>query len=276
MSEEGPKFTNSESDNDNSRVLLPLFLDNSKLIKNIIIYKFPNFSKDYSNRQKDIITIKKTNFDNPNAYFDLRNINTSDLENLEAQRRTDEFITQHISEIRRVAMSPADRRKRFMSSSGLIADPNKSDPSEVITVGNNAVIPLGEIVTNIDFMPGGRTSKDPTMLTQSLAAGINGIVELLDAIDHGRNELPSVFVGHTNINMALIAQRIGFEITDQCRDQNGNIDRERTRFTVVGKLDNIRAKVEQFKQSAKYVRLQKRASKLGSSVIPKPRLSPVG
>lgn len=155
----------------------------------------------------------------------------------------------------------ANRRDSFHSSTGLSATVCQSLPVlDEYTIGGEKVEFTDNSFTKIDFMPEGRAYKDPAKITQSLSAGINGIAELVEAIDKGDKNLVPVFVGHTNINMALVAQRMGFEIVDSCRTLDGEIDRTKTLFTVVGRLSTIRDRVEQFQQTAKYQRLQARAA----------------
>ena len=111
-------------------------------------------------------------------------------------------------------------------------------------------------------MPGGRIQLDRSKITDSLTKGVRGLAELLDAIDQGRFSATEVFQGQTNINMALIAQRLGFKIADSCRTPDGNINRDLTSFTIVGRLSDIRQKVEEFKQSNIQQKLEARAQRL--------------
>lgn len=115
--------------------------------------------------------------------------------------------------------------------------------------------------TAVNFMPGKRQRRDPSKITESLAAGIRGIVELLDAINRGVVRVAPVFIGSTNINMALIAQRLGFTIADKCRTPDGKINRSLTKFTIVGRLDDIRRKVGEFEKSKIYEKLLDRAER---------------
>src|SRR5947207_1798430 len=111
-------------------------------------------------------------------------------------------------------------------------------------------------------MPSGRSSFDPKKMTDSLANGIKGIIEMIDAIDRGDIDLPTVFIGDTNINMALVAQRLGFTIADNCRDAEGNIDKSLPMFTIVGKLQDIRTKVEEFRRQGRDARIMRRSQRL--------------
>lgn len=85
--------------------------------------------------------------------------------------------------------------------------------------------------TGIDFMPE-RARRDASKLTNSLANAIKGMTGLVAAIDAREVDLEPVFVGTTNINMALISQRLGFRVIDSCRNPDGTIDKSKTSFTV--------------------------------------------
>lgn len=93
-------------------------------------------------------------------------------------------------------------------------------------------------------------------------------MELLEAIDQGRVAVPTLFIGETNINMALIAQRMGFVIVDQDRNPDGSINKDKTSFTVVGVLDQIRSKVAQIQASESYRNLSRRQRRL--ELAPRP------
>lgn len=103
--------------------------------------------------------------------------------------------------------------------------------------------------THIDFMPEGRARREASKITNSIASVIKGLTGLVAAIDAREVDLEPIFVGTTNINMALISQRLGFRIVDSCRNPDGTIDKSRTSFTVVGRLEDIRQKLSEFAQS---------------------------
>lgn len=114
----------------------------------------------------------------------------------------------------------------------------------------------GDECLRIDFMPHGRHFVDRTRLTESLVMGIRGIAELLEAVDgEERAEIPKVLMGQTNINMALIAQRLGFRIVDQDRLADGKIDLGLGYYTVVGKLADVRRRLAEFVDSGRAERL---------------------
>lgn len=157
------------------------------------------------------------------------------------------------------------RRDHFYSSTGLRAIRAirvKDDLFQHLTVGGETIVFDNNEYTMMHFTPEQRSSFQRSKMTKSLAAGINGIVEMLDAMDQGRVDLAPVFVGRTNLNMALIAQRMGFVIVDECRTADGEINKKLPRLTVVGKLADIRRKVAEFTQSAEYERLQTRVTRL--------------
>lgn len=218
----------------------------------------------------------KENFNKRKIFKSNNPTDTTILESPQTDRRVDEFIIEEFRDIlrperTRPSQPPSENKRRFRSSTGLSA---VDDTGFVITVGGQTVLSPDEMYTRIDFVPEFRTFRDPTKVTESLKAWIDGLIELLDAIEQGRAELTPIFVlGDTNINMALITQRFGFEITDQCRTENGEIDRNRKSFTAIGRLDQIKERVDQFKQSVKYDRLETRAGRLQSTTR-KPELVP--
>lgn len=171
---------------------------------------------------------------------------------------------------RSAVLPPVTRRESFHSSTGLRASIRSYSPR--LTVNGSEVTSNNEF-TRVDFTPGSRASRDPRKITESLVAGINGIAELLDAVDNGKMDLAPIFVGHTNIHMAQIAQRLGFTIVDECKTEDGKIKKDLSELTVVGKLDDIRRKVSEFRQAQTYERLQERAQKL-PTYRPRPQFVP--
>lgn len=131
-----------------------------------------------------------------------------------------------------------------------------------LTINGREVIFEGHKYTRIDFTPGGRTHFDAAKMTDSLANGIIGLTEFLAAVDKGQFEVASVLMGTTNLNMALIAQRLGFSIVDQCRTADGTIDKKLSEFTVVGNLADIRARIEKFRREGTFEKVQARYQKL--------------
>jgi hypothetical protein len=167
------------------------------------------------------------------------------------------------------ASIPYDRPEgRFESSSGLKAQVfwQKNTEYQNLTVNGKKIIE--NTYTEIHFTPGKRNSFDPSKITDSLANGIQGLLDLLDFINQNKFEAESIFIGKTNINMALITRRLGFEIVDQCRTPKGEINRGLKEFTVVGRLDDIRIHVEEFKKSNEYQRLMQRNQRVQLQVNP--------
>lgn len=117
----------------------------------------------------------------------------------------------------------------------------------LLTINGERVIFRNGECTKVHFEPRDRQRLVPSQMTDSLAKGIQGVTQLIEAIDSGEIAVSSVFVGTTNINMALIAQRLGFVIVDECKKPNGEIDRDLNAFTIVGKLEDMRSQVEKLK-----------------------------
>lgn len=137
-----------------------------------------------------------------------------------------------------------------------------------LTINSREVDFEGSRYTRIDFIPGDRAYFDAAKITDSLASGIVGLTEFLAAVDNGKFEAASVLMGNTNLNMALIAQRLGFSIVDQCRTPDGYIDQTLKEYTVVGKLDDVRTRIEKYRREGTLERVQARHQRLQRTLIP--------
>lgn len=229
--------------------------------------KIENFFYSKKSQQKEKI----------NKYFFTRidSIPSERLENRDTQIRIGRFITetfQRESPVRTAAVAPStepDKRK-FRSPTGLVTEIR--DISELELAGFQLQKPIkvkGQPVsfpeqkyTKIDFTPGRRLNFIPSRVTDSLAKGILGLGQLISAIQEGKVEVAPVFVGWTNINMALISQRLGFEIADSCRKADGTIDTSRRVFVVIGRLEVIKEKVKEFQASGRAARIAARNQRL--------------
>ena len=117
-------------------------------------------------------------------------------------------------------------------------------------------------------MPGGRKSFDPTKMTDSLANGVKGLMEFVGAIDQGAFKPASTMMGSTNLHMALIAQRLGFMIVDECRSSDGSINKDLDYYTVIGKTPDIQERVHQFVAEGRHQRIIERSQRLASAPQP--------
>lgn len=206
-------------------------------------------------------------------FFIEKIIEEKNLESKFTSRRFDSFIATVLENIRRdsggqdtVQFATTERKKTtFSSISGLSARVLESRGEEITVDEKKLQI---ERYTQIDFTPGQRTRFDSTKVSDSLANGIKGLVELVAAIDKGEVVLEPIFIGETNIKMALISQRLGFRIADSCRLPNGQIDKSKERFTVVGRLEDIRQKLAEFAQKGLTERILNRDARLRR--IPQP------
>jgi hypothetical protein len=243
------------------------------------------------NSENNILSLKKLwineNFikENKEEYFPLRNINPVLLEREDTDRRVDDFIGDVLRQrpadylILREPVLPLPVLTEtvrtpghvFQSSTGLRVitwDRGYGSDSTDFRVGGRVVVSGTDKFTEIHFTPEGRARFNPKKMTDSLANGIKGLVELLEAIDKGKVNVADYLVGTTNINMALIAQRLGFVITDDCRTADGAINRDLGLFKIVGKLADIRAKVEEFQRSGASEKLMRRSQKLRTNPQP--------
>lgn len=210
----------------------------------------------------------------------LNRINPLILERPDVNERLDIFIRDRIGgRIPQEANRPLlldnlpvpdqDSKKTFFSSTGLRASVSTGYTRTLTVNGEKVAL---EDYNDIHFTPERRHFFSPSKMTESLASGIQGVVGLIDAIDQGKFQAAPVFVGTTNINMALIAQRLGFVITDECRTPDGNINKNLRSFTVVGKLEDIRTRVEEFRRAGVAQKLEQRSQRLQA----KPKLVPAG
>lgn len=258
-------------DHGNENIILPFFLEDT--------------SKKISSENKNFSLGKKVNLDkflerNEPRILLYNFIDTSIVENREFRDRSDRFITRELERLdienflrharglqNRSApivlpeVSGLDRKKRFSSTTGLSASV-VSSTGTILTVRGETVTFPDNRYTMVNFIPGGRTHLDASKMTDSLVKGISGIKELVGAIDSGDAQLEPIFVGVTNINMALIAQRLGFTIADECRKPDGTINETLSRFTVVGNLADIRQKIKHFEELGASQRIASRAQRL--------------
>lgn len=217
---------------------------------------------------------------NPDIFRNLslfKDMNTSLLERRIISGNIDDFIGNIV---RQVPPTISEHRiesnashglgtdRVFRSSTGLSASTLVDNGPAQHRIKGEPVIFEEGAYTRIDFTPGGRTSFDSTLMTDSLANGIKGLMELVDAIDQGRFKPASTAVGSTNLHMALIAQRLGFVIVDECRTEDGNIDRDRESFTIVGKMLDVQEKVHKFVAEGRHQRIIERSQKLTSAPQP--------
>lgn len=178
----------------------------------------------------------------------------------EAQRRQPLVVRQSIPEP--AVYLPMNSNLVFSSRTGLYAQIyEQAVEVDDSTVNGQQLITKGMRYGNVDFTPGNRTRFDPRHMTDSITKAIQGLMDLLEAIDQGRFEAVPILRGTTNIHMALFAQRLGFEVIDICRTSDGKINSGLQRYTVIGKLDVIRRRTEELSQ-AHLSRLEKRSQRL--------------
>lgn len=235
---------------------------------------YPTFNK---------IGLKEEIFIKDQPYERILNlINFSILERPETNGRIDAFIQSILRDIpeRRTAfpdlgspdlgnLPPPERnKKRFSNDSTGLSATVWNDTGRLLTIqGKKVVFENGEY-TEVDFTPSGRRRFIPSQMTDSLAKGVQGFMQMVEAIDNGEFVTAPVFVGSTNINMALIAQRLGFVIADDCRTPDGNINRDLKKFTVVGKLEDIKRRVEEFRRAGTEQKLAQRNQRLQLKPVP--------
>ncbi len=257
----------------------PEFDTNKKNLLEII----PN--EKFSIEKKIFSEIKSSKFSKKENLYEeiipLHGINPLILERENVDRRLDRFIIreginrripQEVDRVLPLDNLPVpnlDPKRWFYSPTGLHASVFVGYTRSLTVDGEKMML---KDYNYIHFTPEGRGHFNRSKMTKSLASGIQGVVELVDAVDQGRFEAAQVFVGMTNINMALIAQRLGFVIIDECRNQDGSINKNLSYFTVVGKLVDIRARVGEFKRAGVTQRLEQRNQR--SQAKPKP--VPVG
>lgn len=134
---------------------------------------------------------------------------------------------------------------------------------------------LGQVIdtpdgqcTSIHFLPGDRLTNERSAVTESLFLAVQGMQELVAAVERGRVNLPPVLVGETNPEMANIARRIGFEPVDSCT-ANGKIDPSKPKIVLVGRFEEVKEKLKKFLESDIYTKIQDRYRKYNPDNIQK-------
>ncbi|MCS7092013.1 MAG: hypothetical protein NZM26_01530 [Patescibacteria group bacterium] len=119
------------------------------------------------------------------------------------------------------------------------------------------ILAEGEEYSQIYFNPDGNTTKNSKEITATIIHGIEGIIELISAIEKGHVKLPHTFLGITNKEMALIVQRrLGFVIIEELEPESWES------YTVIGKLEDIKPKLDQIIQSGVLDRLKSRQARI--------------
>ena len=199
---------------------------------------------------------------------------TRSLEEPKTSERIDNFITRHLPAAREISIRRLQEIQElpeiktthaFRSSTGLHAGFVRRRNFSGLTING---VPIYEGTSaRIGFLPEGRGAFDPKRMTDSLIGGIQGIRELVEAIDKGRFEDVKVLEGGTNINMALIAQRLGFRIVDQDRTADGKIDKTRNYFRVIARAEDVRRRLKEIEAMGGTDRLQKRHERLSLAKV---------
>jgi hypothetical protein len=271
MSFREPEPRHEYLNNESSLLIYREFFSESK------IYEKNNFSKEVLDFKEQFKS--KNKLEN---LIRIEEISSYPLENNEILTGVDRFIDRIIQSTPRITpdfrtltrrpIEPADRAipqlpsrsagRVFRSGTGLQVATGVSTVG--LTVEGRHIVNAGN-VARIDFTPGGRTYFEPRHITDSLVNGIQGLRELVRAVDEGQIDEVGTLVGTTNINMALIAQRLGFRIVDQNRTPDGEIDASIPNFTVVADMDEVRAKVREFEEEGRLARIRRRHQRQTSS-----------
>ncbi len=215
-------------------------------------------------------------------FFNLNIFDSRTIESETTNREFDLFIQNEFrqrilnetleSQVPTISINPTLQEQShlqttFKSKTGLLA--NIGTARTILIDAQLDNLSAGEVsissdekITRIDFVPEGRARFIASKMTDSISKGINGLIELLEAIENASFDSAPILVGSTNLNMALISQRLGFRIADQCRTQTGEIDKTLSKFIVIGKLDEIKTKVEEFKNSDITQKISDRARRL--------------
>lgn len=149
-------------------------------------------------------------------------------------------------------------------STGFVAQVYYQNNTEYqnLTINGKAIISNHGTFTEIHFAPEGRESVDHKKITDSLFKGLEGVMELLEAINQKKFRATSIFIGSTNIRMALATQRLGFVLTDQCYNSNGEINEALKEFKIIGNLNEIKKRIEEIKESNINSKLEQRNQRL--------------
>ncbi len=158
-----------------------------------------------------------------------------------------------IPEVKKVFHSP----KHGLSAHAFTA----ANETTQISINGKGILQDGDEYTEVHFTPGNRIRFNRSNMTDSIDKGIKGLVDLVAAIEKGDVDLPPVFIGDTNLNMALASQRLGFKIADSCLNPDGTINRKRNKFVVVGRFEDIRQKLTEFIQKGLDKKIAERAAR---------------
>lgn len=125
-----------------------------------------------------------------------------------------------------------------------------------VTVKGELAFQSGDTILIINFKPEGREVLVKSKISDSLVRAALGMDWLLTEIDKGYSE-DTPLLGVTNRRMALIAERFGFSIVDRDREPDGTV--KNSTVLVVGKIPDIRVRIEEFTRSATFWKLMDRA-----------------
>lgn len=258
--------------------------NNSLLFNDFIVNILSEQRLNNKNFELENLNLKKLvplEYKNENTYFQKNN--TTDFfsrTNIESDRlneifdrridrifRDSNFIREELQSIERPQVE--SRARVFRSKTGLLATPGKLYEGISITANGEQITAGGEPYTRIDFMPEGRTYFVGAKMTDSIAKGIEGLVELVAAVERGEFEVAGgILLGHTNLNMALISQRLGFKITDQSRNSDGTINKSLHQYEVIARFEDVKKAVKAFQEQGHAQRVLKRQKRLNPGAQP--------
>lgn len=90
-----------------------------------------------------------------------------------------------------------------------------------VSSGKNIIIDPSELRAEIDFLPLGRGRFQESETSQILALGVNSLTDFFTSVDRskdfpeGRLSQLQWLTGKTNLRLALIAEKLGFEIANK-------------------------------------------------------------
>lgn len=95
-------------------------------------------------------------------------------------------------------------------------------------------------LSRVDFTPAGVPIHMPTEASSFLRSGIHGLQNFVLLAEAGYVQKPAVFYGETNPQMAKVAERIGFTVTNRVENKRGDAPYA---DVVIASFEDIKARV---------------------------------
>lgn len=250
------RMRSNENINNDKKILLPNIIDGKIILNNYgggrESLNINNFMPDSDTSSRIIERfIERTLGSGDTLNIPSTNIINIDPFGLSLPRRLPEITNVFVE------LTPEEQELRkyplFVAhGTGLSAQLGRS--RDEIFVANKKVCQRGDLVVNMDFTPEHTIKPNPQKRLQFMASGITGIEKFVEAVENDRLPRNYPIYGRTNYTMAVIAQRLGFEIEDECRNRDGSIKKDLNSYVIVAaSFETIKEKVAEYKARGKRV-----------------------